>query len=216
MASDTIQTGPVETPSPPSGKERQAAAAKSRICAAVIACLDELGYAETSINRIQERAKVSRGALTHHFPTKEDLIVETAERLLHPALNPKLRPPDARPRTLEEELVWTWVRLVDTPEGRALFEILAAARTDAALKARISDRFKAWNDDLNDVALKLFEAPAGDADARALWTICRVFVRGLTVQKQFEKTEEDVEDLVRRFASLIAPHLSPRGKAGEA
>ena len=51
-----------------------------RIRVAVIECLDAVGYAGTSLHRIQERAGVSRGALTYHFASKEDLLVTLAAR----------------------------------------------------------------------------------------------------------------------------------------
>ena len=38
---------------------------------ATIICLHEVGYAGTSTTLVSERAGVSRGAQTHHFPTKK-------------------------------------------------------------------------------------------------------------------------------------------------
>ena len=67
---------------------------RKRICAAVVTCLDERGYAETSIGRVQALAGISRGALTHHFPSKQALMAETATRLLDAATVPlKARAP---------------------------------------------------------------------------------------------------------------------------
>ena len=62
--------------------EIRARATQGRIYDSAIKCLDKLGYAETSINRIQEEAQVSRGALTYHFPTKQELMAATAMRML--------------------------------------------------------------------------------------------------------------------------------------
>ena len=56
--------------------------AKETICRATISCLIEFGYTETSINRVAERANLSKGALQHHFPTKEELIAAVVETLL--------------------------------------------------------------------------------------------------------------------------------------
>ncbi len=55
-------------------QEQKRAIARNRICRAVTECLVEHGYADTSINRVVERAGVSKGALQHHFPSKEDLF----------------------------------------------------------------------------------------------------------------------------------------------
>lgn len=200
-----------QEPAAPTRKEMQALATRKRIVRAVIDCLDELGYAETSINRIQERAGISRGALTHHFPSKEELMVVTAERLLRPTLVPQrsgprgARTPEQRRATIEADIVWMWERLVDTREGRALLEILIAARTDEALKARISQTFIGWNRAINDsLVANYLNLGMGDDEQREIWTMCRVFLRGLNTQNQFEPDEEMRRALVRRFAAMIA------------
>ena len=41
---------------------------------ATVHCLGRDGYAQTSISSIVEQAGVSRGALLHHYPTKNELI----------------------------------------------------------------------------------------------------------------------------------------------
>lgn len=196
---------------PTSRKENQAIATRKRIIRAVIECLDQHGYAETSINRIQERAGISRGALTHHFPSKEELMVVTAERLLRPTLVPQRsgprdrRSPEERKSTVEADIVWMWEKLVDTLEGRALLEILIAARTDAALNARISQTFIRWNRAINNSLIENYvDLGMAEDEQREIWTMCRVFLRGLNTQIQFEPDREERRKLVRRFAAMIA------------
>ena len=63
-------------------QEAKSLAARDRICRAAADCLAELGYADTSINRVVERAGVSKGALQHHYRSKEDLMAATASWLL--------------------------------------------------------------------------------------------------------------------------------------
>ena len=55
---------------------------RARLLDATIECLDELGYSAMSTNDVVRRARVSRGALAHHFPTKADLVQAAAERLI--------------------------------------------------------------------------------------------------------------------------------------
>lgn len=203
---------------PPSTMEAKAAAARKRILDAVIECLDRHGYAETSIARIQERAGMSRGALTHHFPSKEALMVETAERLLQPVTTPRRRPdagaadPERRGDTVEADIVWMWEKMVDTREGRALLEILVASRTDAALKNRIAGNFLDWNSRINRALAAGYSAfPAGAEAQEEIWTLCRVFLRGLNTQSPFEPDREARRRLVRRFARMIAHCLMDDG-----
>ena len=55
-------------------QEQKRAIARNRICRAVTECLVEHGYADTSINRVVERAGVSKGALQHHLARARAMI----------------------------------------------------------------------------------------------------------------------------------------------
>ena len=205
----------------PSRTRARAAAAREHILDAVIECLDRYGYARTSINRIQQQANITRGALTHHFASKEELMVVTAERLLRPTLTARRvarersRPSgEDRPSAVEDDILWMWEKLVNTRQGRALLEILVASRTDAALKRRISDTFARWNMAINAAMVANYGSPAMSGERQEeIWTICRVFLRGLNTQSQFEPDPEARRALVRSFAAMIAP-LFAAGKPG--
>ncbi len=194
-------------------REQKAEAAKSAICEAVIECLDAVGYAETSITRIIETAGISRGALTHYFPTKEDLIVATSDRLLRRAagtrlLNENKGPAPAAGGDFTADLLKLWDRMVNTREGRAFLEILVAARTDKALQVKIRGRLRYWNGAMNDHFAGLYKSADGDEDrVRLIWTICRVFLRGLITQDRFSDAIGNQRKLVACFAEMIAPHL---------
>ncbi len=196
---------------------RKAEMARRTICDAVITCLDRYGYAETTISRVTETAGVSRGALTHHFPTKEDLMVAATDRLLGRTARARL--PSAREGhpsredeggDLEADFLWLWDRLANTKEGRVLLEILVAARTDRALRAKLGSRLGYWNGAMNDHFAGIYhlaeDAPP-EIDFADLWTLARVFLRGLSTQGLFGAEPESQRRLVRLFARLMAPHL---------
>ncbi len=208
MVLSSVAVAPEQAAEPKTKKQLQTEVAKTRICDAVVGCLDEFGYAETSINRVQERAGVSRGALTHHFPSKEAMMVETVERLLAPA-----RPKSgvSRASSPQKDLIKLWARVVDTKEGRALVEILVAARTDRGLHARIAPSLTRYNDGLNAEVVRLYESvDLDDADVATLWTICRVFLRGLHMQERFDAKPGRTSKIMKRFAEIIGPHMRAR------
>lgn len=202
----------------PTGNDLRVARTKARIIAAVIACLDEVGYSETSINRVQTSAGVSRGALTHHFPSKEAMMVETLERLLDPVRGAD-HPPDAisqatgRGDGIAADMARLWAKVLNTRQGRALVEILVAARTDAALHARIQPSLSAYNDQINVNIHALYRSATGDTDdIQVLWTICRTFLRGLHLQARFEDNPEQIQRLLNRFANIMEPHMTARSQ----
>jgi AcrR family transcriptional regulator len=204
------------------GRTGQAEKARRRICRAVIACLDRFGYNETSLGRVQNEAGISRGALTHHFPTKEDMMVATLRQILEPVRFSGARTgraaPVSRPMSVHAELVRLWTETVDTVEGRALFEILVAARTDSELESRIKPSLVEYNDELGVGVLAIYRSRGrnDDDDVRTLWTICRVFLRGLHVQERFGGDRQTIGLLMERFADLISGEMVPRERNGNA
>lgn len=55
-------------------RDEQRAATRARIVDAAVESLIEAGVAATTTLEVQRRAGVSRGALLHHFPTREELF----------------------------------------------------------------------------------------------------------------------------------------------
>tara|TARA_R110000751_G_scaffold307889_2_gene433688 strand:+ start:16859 stop:17524 length:666 start_codon:yes stop_codon:yes gene_type:complete len=209
----------MENPPPPSKKDIKARAMKRRICAAAVSCIDELGYAATSINRIQQRAGVSRGALTHHFPTKQALVAETAMRLLHAAAQP-LRSMKAERQTaghsaqadsVSDLLMKSWTDIANTPQGRAFVEILVACRTDRDLYDVLAEGLHNW-DAQNSAAIREHYqgSETDDDDAALLWSINRTFIRGLLIHERFVSDPDYLQRMMQRFAGIMQAHLLSR------
>src|SRR5690242_8997390 len=57
----------------------RSATTRLKLVEATIQCLYELGYHQTSTVVVTKRAKVSRGAMLHHFPSKADLMMAAME-----------------------------------------------------------------------------------------------------------------------------------------
>jgi AcrR family transcriptional regulator len=55
---------------------------RQRIVASAVALFAEHGYDATSVNQIVRRAEVAKGALYHHFPSKDDLLYEVYRELV--------------------------------------------------------------------------------------------------------------------------------------
>ncbi len=200
---------------PRSKKEQQAETARAKICEATIVCLDRYGYADTSINRVQEVAGVSRGALTHHFPSKQALVAATTNRLLERALTPRLPRPapgtDGHDDPVAAFLLAGWNRMIDTKEGRALVEILVATRTDPDLHSELAAALLEWDRLISEAILTVFASVNGDdEDVKVLWSICRTFLRGLLIHGRFTRDPAMLQTYMKRFAELVSPHLKPR------
>ncbi|HEV8020932.1 MAG TPA: TetR/AcrR family transcriptional regulator [Candidatus Lustribacter sp.] len=62
-------------------QEQRSAQTRERLIVAAIDCIARVGYVEATTTLIVKTAKVSRGALQHHFATKADLIVAVIDRV---------------------------------------------------------------------------------------------------------------------------------------
>ena len=111
---------------------------QNAILEATLACLVEHGY--TSV--IQKRAGVSRGALTHQFPSKSDLIIATARYLSDLRATRLLArladAPSEGDRTTW--LLWLlWEEGFDSALFQAAIELWTAARTVPELQATLRE-----------------------------------------------------------------------------
>lgn len=208
---------------PTNKHEKKSELMRAKLRRATVKSLDTHGYADTTLSAILAIAGVSSGALTHHYKNKYELICDTADMLLNEAKRRSMSfrqpPPGAsgseaagvdETDILREHFEMVWEDVVHTRGGRALIEILVAVRTDGALRAQLSSRLAAWDRDMNDGALTLFEAAAGDEDVRRLWGMCRIFFRGLILQTEFVNDPAELTAYVQRFAECVAGRLRLR------
>jgi AcrR family transcriptional regulator len=187
-------------------QELKSERARRIICEATVACLFELGYSETTISRVVEKAGVSKGALQHHFPSKEDLMASTASYLL-------ARPVEYSTRettlSIRERLRTFWERMTNTRAYLALLEILIAARTDKVLQARIAGGLKISITEIDERFLpNIGELEKKDQDdVLLLMTANRCLMRGLLVENQYGISEARQREVLERWFDLLAPEL---------
>jgi AcrR family transcriptional regulator len=115
-------------------------AMRKRVIDAAIECLGKLGYNATTFQVVTDAAKVSRGAMLHHFPSRVDLMIAVAEyaaerqdRYVRRRLQ-DIKPGIDRYLAITQA---TWDAMA-RPPAIALLEVLAAARSDKELGVRIA------------------------------------------------------------------------------
>jgi AcrR family transcriptional regulator len=132
----TVPSSDLVTP-----RETTREATRERIVAAAVQSLVEDGYAATTTLRVQHRAGVSRGALLHHFPRREDLYVAAVHGLVADTLEEirralKQMPPEP---DLADRTVWMIRQAAISPYFGAQLELWAAARADTALREALRE-----------------------------------------------------------------------------
>src|SRR5437899_634204 len=115
-------------------------ATRNALLEATIQCLVEQGYAGTTTRAVSERARVSPGALQHHFTSKQELVSEAISYLsgkLTAQLIEQGVPSASSRRQLTEQLVDYLWQTLSGPLIAAAMELGVAARTDPFLRERL-------------------------------------------------------------------------------
>ena len=136
-------------------QQRKSSETRTAILDAAIDCLARHGYARTTTQLIAKMAKVSRGAMLHHYATRQELIESVADYAFYRHMErftAAIRDlPEAERLRDSSGILIDW-RLYRSREYSAYLELLVAARTDDDLrttfvpKARRHDRV--WRDEL--------------------------------------------------------------------
>ncbi|QMW22794.1 TetR/AcrR family transcriptional regulator [Sandaracinobacteroides saxicola] len=110
---------------------------RARLLEAAIDCLSRLGYAATSTILVADVARVSRGAMLHHFASKTALMGAVFEHIytVHTDAYARIEVPRDRPLEWLDRLFDTAWALFRGPTGLAQSELLLATRADPELAA---------------------------------------------------------------------------------
>ncbi|SDI87997.1 transcriptional regulator, TetR family [Frankineae bacterium MT45] len=118
-------------------QEQRSSEMRTRLLEATIDCLVDYGYAGTTVNRVAERAGVTRGAQVHHYPAKVDLVVAAVQylatkRIEAARIDAKTLVTSTNKLSDALDLLWKM------NQGRlfeASVELWVAARTDSDLRS---------------------------------------------------------------------------------
>ena len=143
---------------------------RRRLLDATIACVLDLGWAQTSTPEICKRAGVSRGAQLHHFPTKAELVITAVEHLYAQRIEEFRRafaalPAKADPAVASIDLLWP---MFSGPTFSVTLELLVAARTDPELRQAVAAMDRRLLDQVDQMFTELFPTSAVPADVFAL------------------------------------------------
>lgn len=145
---------PAAKPAPRPRAERRknterSASTRRLILDATITCLNAWGYGGVTNIKVADAAGVSRGAMMHHFPTRQALIIATVEHAYHCLRDFRAeemaKVPPGMPRfraILDQSLVTQRM-----PEGTALNEVRIGSRSDAEIREAVTPMMSAISED---------------------------------------------------------------------
>lgn len=178
---------------------------------AAVESLIEVGFARTTTLEVQRRADVSRGALLHHFPSKNDLLVAAIDHLAEmrarelKVLANQLPSTPATRTEVVLELLW---QCFSGAFFQVSMELRAAARTDAELRAALIPAERSLRDRIVAQARTLFGKDVAEhAGLERALDLTLHFYIGAAMTALLHKDDARVRALVddwnRQFPSLL-------------
>jgi AcrR family transcriptional regulator len=167
-----------------SQKERTAETSQ-RLMAATIDLLHDRGFWRLSTEEIARRAGVSRGALTHHFGSREEIVVRSIQDMLDRVTADLHRFADdfaARPGSSDEIVEYLWHMMSDRL-FYVTMEYLPEARHNPDFKVRLVPVVRAFHAGLDAVWSVLAARSEVDPDhARTILNATMCLFRGMIAQ----------------------------------
>ncbi len=183
-------------------QEARTAAMRERLLTATINTLFNDGWSKASTPRITRKAGVSRGAQTHHFPTKADLVIAAIERLADEY--GQAFETEGNEAEVADAVQYFWKVFSDRRFLESWLELLVAARTDADLKKKVVIEDAQLFDRMTNMAEALSEGEAdnGLADRFLLTTY---LLRGMALERMVRGSEKQRRRLYDLWLTLAFP-----------
>lgn len=193
-------------------QEDRRAGTQQALLGATIDCLVEYGYAGTTTRLVADRAQVSRGAQTHHYPTKHDLVVAAIEQLFDRharGFTAIFEQVPVEERTLDRAIDELWA-IVNGPSYAAVLEVVVAGRTDDELRAVVHGVATGLEQTVVEL-LMWFSPDITDPDlARRIVDIAFTLVQGAAISRYggFGRPDEVIE-FAKSLAGIVVGTSTP-------
>ncbi len=179
---------------------------RERVLNATLDCIYEDGMQNASTTEIVKRAGVSRGAMLHHFPSKEVLIAAAVEKLLDDEIRYIREEASAYSRhekSIDDFVDFLWTRF----SGRLFMvtmDFLSSARTDDKLQEAVIPVSLHFHEGMNEIWSQFFHYEKSSVEKVQLLlntTLC--LMRGMGVQTVIRKDQEYFDGIRNYWKSIL-------------
>lgn len=191
-------------------------AMQERLCKATLDVLADIGYERASTTEICRRAGVSRGAQTHHYASKRDLILAAYDHLLGGwEAERMLLLESYRARTLEPEsyIEFLWKKVFDTRHYIVALELALAARGDPALEQGLQRVLSRWATLRDEIWNRHFESIRSEIDGSVFHYMTLCLLRGMTTQGNLSNHKISNDEILATWLTITRERMQPRSKA---
>ena len=188
-------------------QEQRTDAMRARLLEATLDLIAKEGWAQTSTQKICKRAGVSRGAQTHHFPTKDTLLIAAVREIVaryQRELDTVSGKSDGRAQSLEDLFDFLWDACFEGNLLNCWMEVMVAARADEALRPAVKETDTIAIDamrTLGDNARP--QTRSKQASAADIVELTVYLLRGMVVQSGVHRDQKARRRLFRTWKLLV-------------
>lgn len=162
-------------------QQQRSRATRDRILESTIACLAESGWQQTTTSMVADRTGISRGALQHHFPTREDLFLTAVDYMFEAHYQADLSGAGELPEGVDgfDFIVESVLDYYTSDTFRAALHVWMAGAAEPALKERIRPLEEKFARGIYEQVVGLLNADVSDERTRRLIQTTLDLARGL-------------------------------------
>ncbi len=183
---------------------------RRKLIEATLWCLAHRGYAGTGVREVCARARVSRGAWHHHFPSMNALILESAQHLLSQVyerlgklMQSWAQAGDRMPAIVEA----AWTEFFRSDVNDVYLELLLASRRNPKLARTLRDVAASLDQTVDGTARRFFDAQPGAVSSPAeILMFNRWMLRGLALDAHLVPPSR-IEGYLAGWGRLVSTQL---------
>jgi AcrR family transcriptional regulator len=190
-------------------KQDRSRATRRRLLETTIRCLAQHGWEASTVGFIASEAGISRGALQHHYPTREALILGALEYMFEEraALLDALPEPSGAGAVRVHAVVSGLVEAIGGELFRAALQVWTVASADPELRAAVLPLERRFARGVHERAVRLLGADDDDPAVRALIQATLDMARGLALAGVLTDDSRRRARVVRAWSDQLAAAL---------
>jgi AcrR family transcriptional regulator len=175
-------------------QQRKSVQTRLAVLEAAIDCLERYGYASSTTQMIAQTAEISRGAMLHHYATKQELIAAVIDYTFFKRMESfvgRIQDLSDAQRVQEQAGIELYWESLLTREFSATLELANAARTDPELRAIFLPKAQRYDRVERDAVMRVFPEWHNSPEQYELaMDFCIASMTGLLINRQIWDVRE--------------------------
>lgn len=190
-------------------KQDRSRLTRQRLLEATVHCLAERGWPATTMTVIADEAGISRGALQHHFRTRETLVVAALEYMFEErrAVVDRMSPPGGDGADRVHAVVSTLIEVYNGELFRAALHAWTAAAAEDQVREVIAPLERRFARSVHDLAVEHLGVDDADPHVRTLIQATLDLARGLALADLLTDDSKRRRRIVRTWSATLAQEL---------